>query len=107
MESLVEQFPESDNPADCLPVKNEGFFVIILLNNLFTQQMFTEFYTRDWILGKQQLPLQIRPRPPGAPPPEGETHDTEINEPECQEEQQAQRKEALIRRVLQRSYNKD
>lgn len=59
MESLVEQPPVSDNPADCLPVKNEGLFLIHLLNHSFIQQTFIEFYTRYQILGILQLTIQI------------------------------------------------
>lgn len=59
MESLVEQPPVSDNPADCLPVKNEGLFLILLLNHSVIQQTFIEFYTRYQILGILQLTIQI------------------------------------------------
>lgn len=47
MENLVKQFLVPDHPVNCLPVKKEGLLVIILLNDSFTQQMFTKFYTRD------------------------------------------------------------
>lgn len=50
MESLVGLLPEPDNAADCLLVKNEGSFLIPLLNHPFIPQALIEFNTRHQIL---------------------------------------------------------